>query len=66
MVRKYPLPCQTMVINDPTAVGPLFLPPKFLSLPFVKQFPSVFANPFTISIAGTALGLLIGAMVVPS
>ncbi|WWC92103.1 uncharacterized protein L201_007057 [Kwoniella dendrophila CBS 6074] len=47
------------------AVGTLFLTSSYLSLPFVSQFPSLFANPFSLTIAGVSAGIGISSFIVP-
>ncbi|OCF34448.1 hypothetical protein I316_03962 [Kwoniella heveanensis BCC8398] len=47
------------------AVGSLFLTSSYLSLPFVAKLSSLFANPFSLTIAGASSGILISTLLVP-
>ncbi|ODN86110.1 hypothetical protein L198_07403 [Cryptococcus wingfieldii CBS 7118] len=48
------------------AVGSLFLTPTYITLPFVSKLPSLFGNPFTLTVAGASVGILVSTAIVPS
>ncbi|WVN89534.1 uncharacterized protein L203_104759 [Cryptococcus depauperatus CBS 7841] len=47
------------------AVGSIFLAPSYLGLPFVRRWPGLMSNPFTLTVVGGCLGILISANIVP-
>lgn len=46
-------------------MGPLFLPSSWVALPVVQSFASILANPFSLTVTGSSLGILLGSMIVP-
>lgn len=51
--------------NSP-AVGPLFLPHRFTSLRITRRYSSLLGNPFSMTIAGATLAVLVGSLTYPS
>lgn len=47
------------------AVGSLFLTPTYLSLPIVSRYSALLANPFSLTVVTSSLGILLSTMVVP-
>ncbi|EIW69877.1 hypothetical protein TREMEDRAFT_68343 [Tremella mesenterica DSM 1558] len=47
------------------AVGPVFLPPAYLQSVVVMKFRSLLGNPFSLTVVGTSVGILLGSLVVP-
>ncbi|UOH79792.1 hypothetical protein LQV05_000803 [Cryptococcus neoformans] len=47
------------------AVGSLFLTPTYLSLPIVSRYSALLANPFSLTVATSSLGILLSTMIVP-
>lgn len=52
-------------LTEGSAVGPLFLPARFIALPIVETFAPLLANPFTLTVAGSSAGILLGSIIVP-
>ncbi|ORY35889.1 hypothetical protein BCR39DRAFT_592170 [Naematelia encephala] len=46
------------------AVGPLFLPSRWIALPMIAALP-LLSNPFTIGVAGSSFGVMLGSILVP-
>ncbi|KAK8850348.1 hypothetical protein IAR55_004266 [Kwoniella newhampshirensis] len=47
------------------AAGSIFLNPSYLSLPVVSRYPALFANPFSLTVTGASIGILVSTLVVP-
>ncbi|OXG54445.1 hypothetical protein J010_00826 [Cryptococcus neoformans] len=47
------------------AVGSLFLTPTYLSLPIVSRYSALLANPFSLTVVTSSLGILLSTMIVP-
>ncbi|KAK1922885.1 hypothetical protein DB88DRAFT_541095 [Papiliotrema laurentii] len=48
------------------AVGPLFLPTRYISLKMVQRYASLLSNPFSISVVGFSLAVLVASFTVHS
>ncbi|KAL0253517.1 hypothetical protein I308_100889 [Cryptococcus tetragattii IND107] len=47
------------------AVGSLFLTPTYLSLPIVSRYSALLANPFSLTVVVSSLGILLTTLIVP-